>query len=361
MNGLAEGQHRSGDPMTAISTYQKSLLNESDQPEVWISIGNIQYYNNLFPEATLSYQKSAELDSTNSKVYNNLGSVLKEQRKFDQAISNFKKAYNLDPKYALACRNLGDIYLRQGHKTEAVLWLKNAVKLDSENMRGQYWLGKAYYQAGEFVNAKNQYLRVLSKRPGLHSVHHDLGLAYFGMRHYGEAIDHVQQAIRANHSIYIYYLSLSRFFSSLHDETTALAVLDSAHQYDRSIPEIWIAKGDIHKSGERFEDALKAYQISSSYDSKNWKGYYKQGVVQYYLGRLNEALSSLELAHEIDSTQSEINHFLGLVHLKQEKVQMANFYLVKASMADGSNADILFHLGQSYSYLKKIQKALRLI
>ena len=224
-------------------------------------------------------------------------------------------------------------------------------------MRGQYWLGKAYYQAGEFVNAKNQYLRVLSKRPGLHSVHHDLGLAYFGMRHYSEAIDHVQQAIRANHSIYIYYLSLSRFFSNLHDETTALAVLDSAHQYDRSIPEIWIAKGDIHKSGERFEDALKAYQISSSYDSKNWKGYYKQGVVQYYLGRLNEALSSLELAHEIDSTQSEINHFLGLVHLKQEKVQMANFYLVKASMADGSNADILFHLGQSYSYIKKIQKA----
>jgi len=65
----------------------------------------------------------------------------------------------------------------------------------------------------------------------------------------------------------------------------------------------------------------------------------------------------LELAHEIDSTQSEINHFLGLVHLKQEKVQMANYYLVKASMADGSNADILFHLGQSYSYLKKTQKA----
>ena len=129
-------------------------MNEADQPEVWINIGNIQYYNNLFPEATLSYQKSAELDSTNSKVYNNLGSVLKEQRKFDQAIYNFKKAYNLDPKYALACRNLGDIYLRQGDKTEAVLWLKNAVKLDPENMRGQYWLGKANYQAGEFVNAK---------------------------------------------------------------------------------------------------------------------------------------------------------------------------------------------------------------
>ena len=36
---------------------------------------------------------------------------------------------------------------------------------------------------------------------------------------------------------------------------------------------------------------------------------------------------------------------------------MANFYLVKASMAGGSNADILFHLGQSYSYLNNIQKA----
>ena len=48
LNGLAEGQHRSGDPMTAILTYQKSLLHQPDQPEAWISIGNIQYYNNLF-------------------------------------------------------------------------------------------------------------------------------------------------------------------------------------------------------------------------------------------------------------------------------------------------------------------------
>ena len=83
---------------------------------------------------------------------------------------HFEKAFELDPQYALACRNLGDIYLRQGKSTPALHWLKTAVDLDPGNMRGQYWLGKAFYLSGEFAAAKDQYLRILVNKPNLHSV-----------------------------------------------------------------------------------------------------------------------------------------------------------------------------------------------
>ena len=177
------------------------------------------------------------------------------------------------------------------------------------------------------------------------------------MRHYRKAIDHVKQAIRANHSIYIYYISLSRFYSSLHDESTAMAVLDSALNYDRSLSDIWLAKGDIHKLSERYEDALKNYEIASAYDSKNWKGYYKQGVVLYYLGRLDEALSMLEKAFSFGPNQSGINHFLGLVFLSKENSQSALSFLTEASKLNPDDANIWFHLGQAQSHLSEIGKS----
>ena len=357
INGFAEGQHRSGDPMNAIKSYEKSLNIHPNQPKILIQIGNIYYYNNHYSRAELSYKESAKLDPSNPKVFNNIGSVLKEQGKMNEAIPQFKKAVDLDSQYALPCRNLGDIFLRQGKSSDAVYWMEKAVGLEPGNMRGQYWLGKAFYISEQFDFARDQFLSILEQKPNLHSVHHDLGLAYFGMRNYKQAIQHGRLAIHGNHSVYIYYISLSRFFISLHDEENAMAILDSAHQYDRSIPEVWIAKGDIHKSSERYEDALRSYKIASSYDSKNWKGYYKQGVVQYYLGQLNEAHTILELANEMDSTQSSIHHFLGLVYLGRENAKKANTYLLKASQIDSFNANILFHLGQSFSHLNNHENA----
>ncbi|PCI97039.1 MAG: hypothetical protein COB15_08730, partial [Flavobacteriales bacterium] len=126
---------------------------------------------------------------------------------------------------------------------------------------------------------------------------------------------------------------------------------------DRSLSEIWLAKGNIHKSSERYEEALKDYKIASAYDSQNWKGLYKQGVVLFYLGRLDEALSKLETALSFDSDQSGINHFLGLVFLAKENSQAALSFLTEASHQNPDNSDIWFHLGQAQSHINETEKS----
>ena len=136
-----------------------------------------------------------------------------------------------------------------------------------------------------------------------------------------------------------------------------MAVLDSALNYDRSLEAVWIAKGDIHKTAEQYEDALNDYKIASSYNLDDWKGYYKQGVVLYYLGRLDSAQFVLEVAAEKHPHQSEINHFLGLVHLGKNDPAEAQLYLTIASEKDSVSGDIWFHLGQAYKHLKQLKEA----
>ena len=357
LNGFAKAKRLSGDSMSAIKSYKKSIAINPNQPDVWINIGNIQYNHKFFQDAEFSYQNAVNLEPNNPLAHNNLASVLKEQENLDRAIYHFEKAFEFDSTYGLACRNLGDVYLRLKQGNKAKNWLKTAIKVDPENLYGHYWLGKAYYQLKEFDVARDQFLHVLTNKPNLHFVHHDLGLAFLGMQNYRPAIHHINQAIRIVRTNQFYYLSLSRIYSELQDASIAMAILDTALQYNRTLPEIWLAKGDLNKSSELYEDALSDYKIATSYDRDNWKGYYKQGVVLYYLGRLGEAQSMLEKAHVINSDNGSINHFMGLVFLAKEDAKSAKLFFQDASEKDPVNGDIWFHLGQAYKHLKQFEQA----
>ena len=95
-------------------------------------------------------------------------------------------------------RNLGDIYLKQ-HKTEkAILWLEKATSADPKSLYGLYWLGRAHVQNNNIRKGIQYFLEVLAQKPDLPQVNHDLGKAYFAIRNYKKALDHVQYALRRN-------------------------------------------------------------------------------------------------------------------------------------------------------------------
>ena len=79
LNGIAKAKRLSGDSMSALKSYQKSISINPNQPDTWISVGNIQYNQKFFQEAEFSYQNAVKLDPKNPLAHNNLAIVLKEQ------------------------------------------------------------------------------------------------------------------------------------------------------------------------------------------------------------------------------------------------------------------------------------------
>ena len=125
----------------------------------------------------VAYKKAKDLKPDYARTYNNIGTIYKEDGNYPEALSNFKLAFKYDPGYALACRNIGDVYLKNGNNLEAIDWLHKATGLDSDNLYGWYWLGRAYYRSGKVNESTGHFLRVLSRKPDLPQVHHDLGKA----------------------------------------------------------------------------------------------------------------------------------------------------------------------------------------
>jgi len=59
-----------------------------------------------------------------------------------------------------------------------------------------YWLGRAHVQNNNIQQGIQYFLKVLTQKPDLPQVHHDLGKAYFMNRDYKKALEHVQYALK---------------------------------------------------------------------------------------------------------------------------------------------------------------------
>ena len=272
--------------------------------------------------------------------------VLKDLRDYDEAETYFLKAIYFDSTYSLAMRNLGDIYLKQQKTEKAILWLEKARIADPKSLYGLYWLGRAHVQNNNIQQGIKCFLEVLAEKPDLPQVNHDLGKAYFANRNYKKALDHVQYALKRNSSMIPYYITLSHIYDHMHQEKKAFAALQDALTIDRSVAEIYIERGNIHKNAGRFEDALKEYNLAALIKPELWLSHYKSGVALYYLTRLDEAETAFLKAEELQSENGSIYHFLGMVSLARDNNKAAENRLLEAAELDDTNGDIWFHLGE---------------
>ena len=105
--------------------------------------------------------------------------------------------------------------------------------------------------------------------------------------------------------------------------------------------------GDIHKSGSRHNDALRAYTRAVALEPDQWTGNYKRGVALYYLSQLEQAETALNEASKLNPSAAPLKLFKGLVALAQNRPEEARIFLKEASELEIKNPDIWFHLGQA--------------
>jgi tetratricopeptide (TPR) repeat protein len=144
-----------------------------------------------------------------------------------------------------------------------------------------------------------------------------------------------------------YYITLSHIYDHMHQEKRAFAALQDALTIDRSVAEIYIERGNIHKNAGRFEDALKEYNLAVLIKPELWLSHYKAGVALYYLTRLDEAETAFLKAERLYSESGSTYHFLGMVSLARDNNKIAEDRLLKAAELEGTNGDIWYHLGDA--------------
>ncbi len=111
----------------AEEVYQKVLLYDRSNAEVWQNLGMVRYLIGQDRAALDALRTALNLSPHNSVSYQILGQALERTEQIDEAAEAYRQAIALNPNYSNALNSLGELRLRQGAFDEAEKLFRQAI------------------------------------------------------------------------------------------------------------------------------------------------------------------------------------------------------------------------------------------
>jgi len=120
-----------------------------------------------YEKANENYQIAIELDPENFNSYNNRGYNLILQGNYEKAIPDLNKCIEINPEYAFAFNNRGLAKIKSGEPEQGLADIRRSLVLDNANAYAYRNLGIYYYEKKEFVQAYDQFKKVMEIDPNV--------------------------------------------------------------------------------------------------------------------------------------------------------------------------------------------------
>ncbi len=336
------------------------------------------------PDSLLTSLKSVSEDTNKVNILIELGKAYQQQNKFDKAIEYSEQAEKLAVKLnfssglARCCRNLGSIYIDNADYTRAMkfhsLALKNYLILgDKKGIANSYNnIGIVYRNQGDFENALENYrvsLKVrleLGDKKAIASSYNNIGNIYMDKGDYPKAVEAFLVALKINeelgdkkglsnsyNNIGIIYKKQENYKKALENYLQSLKLREElgdeklmADVYN-NIGFIYVMQGDYEKA---LDSQLKALKVRlESNDKRGMSDSYgnigtiymyiadsaattKSNAISMYDKALENHFKALAIRKEIETKLGQADSYnnIGTVYLKQNKLEMAYDFLIKA-------------------------------
>ena len=291
--------------------------------------------NRQYKQAISKFKNIVNSDSTFTTAHYNLGKAYFEYGNFEDAENSAKKAYN--QKYSLARQLLREIkqkyydigfelLIKKKKYEEATVKLKKVIVLDKEVNAGRktfkeayYYLGKAYFELGDFEKAKQAATEALSidrnyqearhlQRNATNHINYEQGLVYLKNRQYKQAVSAFRKVVNSDSSFTEAYYHLGKAYlgdDNLEDaENAARKSLiwnyTSAHQLLQQIQKKHYDIGLDLLEKDKYAIAVNHIKKAIELGMKSKKVYTNLAIAYVGLGEFELAKSTAKTALQID-------------------------------------------------------------
>jgi tetratricopeptide (TPR) repeat protein len=284
----------------------------------------------LFLLAVIISVPAVQADYKQAVAYYNQGN-------FNKAIQELKPDLDKTPDWEFGHRLLGLCYLNIDNNALAVNSFLRAAQLKSPAFATYYGLGQAYFNMqkyNECISAMNQAEPLASKEKNPDAEKAKLyevrGTAYYRMNKFGNAVDDLTGALRANQSDWvdfsmlgICYFNLNRIDEAIQALEKALSLKPGEHATGNALGKVYFKKGIQALSDRQYIFAIQVFQKAKSYDSQN--GYIDYNIAESYLfqKKYPEAEKALTAAAVQLPKNAGVYTRMGFVCEKQNKMDLA--------------------------------------
>lgn len=185
----------------AIKMYKEVLKREPYESKVYINLAKCYMGLKDFKSAEENLKKAEEIDSKNPQIYINMGNLSYYQNKLDKAISYYK--YSLKFKFADLNEilvNMGVCYIKKGEIEEGIETLKEVFNFNPKNASAHYNLGYAYYLKGDYYEALKEFEKAMFLDPNLFTIDSLYYKAeiYYKIKEYEKAKKELEKILKIN-------------------------------------------------------------------------------------------------------------------------------------------------------------------
>lgn len=393
----------------AAAAYKQALERDPDNMTFRKGLGQNLLLSKQYEEALAQFQALVEANPRDVESYLRISQVFRVQHKFDDAQQSLTKALELAPDNLDVQFNQVLLYENEGKIQQAIgqvqKILDSSAKSDATPYspqekvnRGIFLekLGFLHRDQGDIANAENAFRQMLALgkenavRGELHLIE-----TYQENRQYDKALDTAEKAVKEYPESRELVMERAALLASAGKASAAINLLKPLLKNTPEDREVWLAMARVHQQEKQFdqsrEAAAKAEELSESDQEHEYIHFlygsiwerqkdYKRAEEEFrkalqidpdsamtlnYLGymwadqgvHLDEAVKYIQRALEFEPNSGAYMDSLGWAYYKQNRMDLAEQYLEKATRRLGTDPTILDHLAEVYYSTGRIREA----
>ncbi|HZQ69526.1 MAG TPA: tetratricopeptide repeat protein [Terriglobales bacterium] len=374
IRGLAQNLMNDGQTDAALEQYKVIADANPEDAQTYLKMAEIYRKAGKFDLALENLKKAESMVQDSIEVPYNIAAVYQAQGRYDDAIQVLqellKKTEKPDTSYsageksnrAVFLERLGTIYRDNNNSQAAIETFRKMIALGDDNaQRGYQQIIDTYRENKQWQQATDVAKEATTRLPndrGLKMVYAsqlaDMGDPDGGLKQ-------VKTLLKGTQEDREVYITLAQMYSRLKRWPDAEESLNKAEQLSTKEEDkeyVYFLRGSTYERQKKYDDAEAQFRKVLAADAQNATALNYLGYMLADRGtKLDEALTLIKKAVELDPANGAYLDSLGWAYFKMGKYDMAEENLTRASQHMGSDPTVQDHLGDLYQKTGRLKLA----
>ncbi len=245
--------------------------------------------------------------------------------------------------------------------SDARKYFETVVKFETEDATSWFYLASTYEKTGDFISAKNAYIKVIELRPEYFEAYKNLCVIILKSNNPQEAIKYAEKAKELDPEEYIYDFIIGTVYMKEKDFATAVTFLDQAYKKSPDNLGTLNALGTCNMVLGNEDDAIGYYQKVIDLYPQNPTAYFNLGSAYQIQQKHAEAIELFKKAVELDDEDESFINALAMSEVKIKDYKNALIHYRQLALLCPDKDHYKYNMATCYEALGEIQTAIHML
>ncbi|MEE9493241.1 MAG: tetratricopeptide repeat protein [Gammaproteobacteria bacterium] len=282
-------------------------------PHLWMLLGSACLQLKDFAAAEKAGRAAIAINSGEQKGWDVIIQSCLAQGKIHEAIAGLQTLVSIRPQSTQLYYQLAELTKGQGDVRKALQYYRRAIDCDERNMHAQFGLGNLLLQSEIYIEAIEQFSKILQIAPNSGQAMHCLGNGYMALSMYQEAEDIYKAALVFEPNNKLIHHNLAEAYQNQSKLNEAEVEYRQAISLDPKLVEAYVNLGRTLQKQGRLSDAINCHNQALKINTSCSAAHHNIAICVYDDKNLNMAAASFQAAIDLNPDNLLAKCFLGVI------------------------------------------------